>query len=177
MVQKRNMKVILYMATSVNGNITRGKSDSDWVNEADWKYFNKITSESKVMIMGSETYKQFTDDFPQKQAFNVVVTRKSRLLKKKVKGAMFTDKKPKELLKNLSKMGYEQATLIGGEKLNTSFIKENLIDELYVDIHPYLIGKGLRLSGEISEYFKKLKLLEVVNLKNDLVLLNYKVIK
>ncbi len=168
------MKVVLYMATSVNGNITRGKSDSDWVDKADWKMFHKTITDAGVMIMGSETYKQFEDDFPQKGALNVVVTSKKELLNKSIEGALFTNLKPKELLQKLSKDGYKQAALIGGQTLNTSFIKEDLIDEVYVDVHPYLIGEGLRVFGDIKDYFKKLKLLDVTKLKNDLVLLHYK---
>lgn len=165
------------MAISVNGSITQGKSNSDWVDKADWEYFNKTTKEAGVMVMGSETYKQFKDDFPQKQAFNVVLTKKKSLLNKKVEGAMFINMNVKDLLKHLGKMGYKQVCFIGGEKLNTSLFKEKLIDELYVDIHPYLIGDGLRIFGNISKMFKKLKLVDIKKLKNDLVLLHYKVIK
>jgi dihydrofolate reductase len=168
------MKVILYMATSVNGNITRGKNDSDWVDKADWEMFHKTITDARVMIMGSETYKQFSDDFPQKGALNIVVTNNKELLSKNIEGALFTNLKPNELLDKLSKDGYKQVALIGGQTLNTSFIKENLVNEIYVDIHPYLIGEGLRLFGEINDYFKKLKLLDVTKLKNDLVLLHYK---
>ena len=171
------MKVILYMATSVNGNITSGKSDSDWVDKADWKMFHKVITDSGVMVMGSETYKQFATDFPQKGALNVVVTKKKNLLAKNIKGVLFTNKSPKELITELSKQGYKQIALIGGETLNTSFIKENFIDEVYVDIHPLLIGKGLRLFGEINKYFKKLKLMNVTKMDHDLVLLRYKVTK
>lgn len=163
------------MATSVNGNITRGKNDSDWVDKADWEMFHKTITDARVMIMGSETYKQFADDFPQKGALNVVVTNKKALLNKNVDGALFTNLKPKELIQKLSKDGYKQAALIGGQTLNTSFIKEDLIDEVYVDVHPYLIGEGLRVFGDIKDYFKKLKLLGITKLKNDLVLLHYKV--
>jgi dihydrofolate reductase len=165
------------MATSVNGNITRGKSDSDWVDSADWEMFHKTIKDSGVMIMGSETFKQFADDFPQKDALNVVVTNKKSLLNKKVDGALFTNLSPKKLLEKLSKDGFKQVALIGGEKLNTSFIKENLIDEIYVDIHPILIGNGLRIFGDLKDYFKNLKLLDITKLKNNLVLLHYKVFK
>lgn len=171
------MKVTLYMATSVNGNITTGDSDSDWVDKVDWKYFYKITKESKVMVMGSETYKQFENDFPQKQALNVVLTKKKNLINQKIEGAIFTDKTPKEVIKMIEKMGYKQICFIGGETLNTSIIKENLVDEIYVDVHPLLIGEGKKLFGGIKGLFKKLKLLEVKKLDKGLVLLKYKVIK
>lgn len=165
------------MATSVNGSITHGKSDSDWVDKADWEMFNKTITDAGVMIMGSETYKQFADDFPQKGTLNVVATNKKELLDKKIDGALFTNLKPAELLNKLSNDGYEQAVLIGGQTLNTSFIEENLIDEIYIDVHPYLIGEGLKLFGSVEDYFKKLNLVDVTKLKNDLVLLHYNVVK
>lgn len=171
------MKVILYMAISVNGNITRGKSDSNWVDKADWKIFNKVVTDSKVMVMGSETYKQFADDFPYKGALNVVLTTKPDLLKKKINGALFTSISPKEIVEKLSDDGFKKIAVIGGMRLNTSFIKANLVDEIYVDIHPYLIGKGLRLFGDIENFFKSLKLVDIKQMKNDLVLLHYQVIK
>ncbi len=171
------MKVVLYMATSVNGNITSGKEDSDWVDKNDWKYFNKVTKSSKVMVMGSGTFKQFADDFPQKQALNVVVTSKKELLDKQIKSAIFTNKSPKEVIKLVSSMGYKQMALIGGEKLTTSFLAENLINEIYIDVHPCLIGEGKRLFTNIPKMFRKLKLLGVNKLGSDLVLLHYKVIK
>ena len=33
--RRGKMNVTLYMAISVNGNITKGKDDSDWVDKAD----------------------------------------------------------------------------------------------------------------------------------------------
>lgn len=171
------MKVILYMATSINGNITIGKSNSDWVDKADWKMFHKVITDSKVMVMGSETYKQFADDFPQKGALNVVMTKKKELLNKKIKGAMFTNKSPKELVKKLKNEGFKKMALIGGMKLNTSFLKNNLIDEVFIDIHPILIGEGLRLFENTKKLFKKMQLLDVKKMGNNLVLLHYKVVK
>ena len=66
--------------------------------------------------------------------------------------------------------------LIGGEKLNTSFFKENLIDEIWLSVHPLVIGEGKFVMDKLK-YFEKLKLLGVKKLKEDLVQLRYKVKK
>lgn len=50
------------MATSINGYITKGSDDSDWVSEIDWKEFDKLKRESGFMVMGSHTFEQFADD-------------------------------------------------------------------------------------------------------------------
>src|SRR5689334_11805472 len=92
------MKVILYMATSINGYITKGEDDSDWVSEVDWEEFNALKNESGIIVMGSRTYQQFEDDFPQEGALNVVMTHNPALLSKQVEGALFTDKTPSEVI-------------------------------------------------------------------------------
>lgn len=53
------MKVILYMAVSINGCITNGKDDSDWVSQVDWEEFDKLKRSCGIMAMGSHTFKQF----------------------------------------------------------------------------------------------------------------------
>ncbi len=58
------MKVILYMATSVNGLITKGKDDSDWVAETDWNEFDSLMRDCGFMVMGRKTYEIFGGDFP-----------------------------------------------------------------------------------------------------------------
>ena len=166
------MKVILYMATSINGMITRNSDDSDWVSEVDWDEFNALKNQSKVIVMGSKTYEQFVDDFPQKGALNIVMTNNKELLSKNITGALFTNKSPTEVVQMLEEKGFNQVMLVGGMTLNTPFLKEDLIDEIWIDIHPLLIGRGKTIFGE-TDIFKKAKLLETKTLKGGLILLKY----
>lgn len=168
------MKVILYMATSVNGYITKAEDDSDWVSDIDWKEFDCLKRESKIMVMGSRTYLQFEDDFPQEGALNVVMTRKREMLDKKVDGALFTDMSPREVVAFAKEQGFTQIMLIGGMMLNTSFLKEGLIDEIWLDVHPLLIGEGKTVFDRVDT-FKDLELFESKELGSGQVLLKYKV--
>src|SRR5258708_6866367 len=124
------MKVILYIAIFFNGFITQGKDDSEWVLKADREQFDKLKRESGVMVMGRRTYERFSDDFPQDGALNVVMTHQQELLNKRVDGAMFTDKTPREVIKMVEKKKFTQIMLIGGMELITSFMKDNLINEI-----------------------------------------------
>ncbi len=171
------MKVILYMAISINGLITKGKDDSDWVTETDWKEFDKLMRDCGIMVMGRRTYEIFGDDFPCEGAVNVVMTSNSKLLNQKTpEEVIFTDKSPKEVIKMAEEMGFKKLMLIGGMKLNTSFFEEDLIDEVWLSIHPLLIGNG-KVMMEKFDYFKKLKLLGVKELDEELVQLRYEVVK
>ena len=62
----------------------------------------------------------------------------------------------KEALKLLS--DFEQVVVAGGGALNASFVEENLVDEIYLDIEPIILGKGITLFRD-KDFERKLKLL------------------
>ena len=169
------MKVICYMATSINGYITEGSDDSDWVSDLDWKVFDKLLRECKVVVMGARTFKLFEDDFPQEGALNIVMTHSKKLLGKEIPGAILTNKSPKEVVAMVKRKGYKQLMLIGGMALNTSFLKAGLINEIWLDVHPLLIGEGKTIFDKLK-LFKKLELIESKKLGYGQVLLKYKLI-
>ncbi len=170
------MKVILYYATSINGYITHGDNDSDWVSETDWEQFNKLMKDCRIMLMGSVTYEYFGDDFPVEGALNVVMTHQPELLEKgETKEYLFTDKTPEEVIKLAEKKGFQQVMLIGGMNLVTSFMKNNLIDEIWLSVHPLFIGDGKPII-EKTEIFKELEFLGSTELSEGLIQLRYEVI-
>jgi len=170
------MKVILYMATSINGFITKGEDDSNWVSETDWAQFDKLARESKIIVMGRNTYYQFDDDFPVEGALNVVMTHDAELLKKSIENkSLFTEKSPEEVVKFASEKGFEQIMLIGGMTLNTAFMEAGLIDEIWLSVHPLFIGEGKTLTKQF-ESFQKLEFLGSTNLEDGLVQLRYKLL-
>jgi dihydrofolate reductase len=54
----------------------------------------------------------------------------------------FTEKGPIELVNEFSSRNYELMTVVGGAHLATSFLKEKLVDELWLTIEPCIFGKG-----------------------------------
>lgn len=113
--------------------------------------------------------------FPFPEAVNVVVTHEKfeNTWGDKV---IFTDKSPKEVLAMLEERGFTNAFLAGGGLLNSSFAKEKLIDEIYLDVEPLLLGKGIPVFAQ-SDFEFELKLLEVKKLNENTVQLHYAVIK
>ncbi len=169
------MKVILYMATTTNGFIGLPDGNSDWVADADYIPFLKTMKKCGVVIMGRKTYEVNKEDFPFKGVLNIVLTRNNKLLKQN-RNVLFTNKKPKEIINLLLKKGCKQAMLIGGREMNSAFLEEGLIDEIFLSIHPLIFRDGMEIFSESSEELK-LKLLSVNKLLQDLVQLHYKVIK
>ena len=71
---------------------------------------------------------------------------------------------------------FETVIIAGGGILNSSFLKEGLIDELYLDIEPIAFGKGINVF-ENEDFEANLELLETKQLSPNEIQLHYKVIK
>ena len=169
------MKVVLYMATTIDGFVAKKNGDSDWVSPSDTPIFEEKIKEAGCIVMGRRTYEVSGSDFPYKGALNIVMTSNGNL-KSNDPNVLFLNKHPKDVIEVVKKKGFQTLLIIGGGNLNGSFLKEGLIDEIYIDIHPLVLGSGIKLF-EKCEVDVKLKLLDIKPLKNDLILLRYKVLK
>ncbi|MFC1622035.1 dihydrofolate reductase family protein [Patescibacteria group bacterium] len=169
------MKLTLYMAISVDGKITRGETDSDWVSETDWDQFYQYVTGSDAVIMGRKTMDQFEgDDFPMKGPVNIVLTR-NKNLHNETETEIISDRSPKEIMALAKEKGWENLLLIGGEDINGQFLEENLIDEMVLSVHPLIIGEGLTLfSKDVSADLERLGTTE---LEDGLIQVRYKVKK
>ena len=85
---------------------------------------------------------------------------------------LITDAAPKKIIKALSKKGFKTAFLAGGGALNASFLREGLVNEMYLDVEPLIFGKGIQVVAP-SEFEYELELLGVKNLNKDTVQLHY----
>lgn len=172
------MKVIQYLATSINGHITVGDGGTDWVTSQTINDFDKLNNECGVVVMGKTTHESFGSDFPQKDCLNIVMTADKELLNKQIDGALFTDKSPKEVIQIAEEKGFTKIFLVGGMKTNTSFLKDNLIDEIWINIHPLIIGHGKYLFDELQDIATiDLELLESKKVEGGQMLLKYKIKK
>jgi dihydrofolate reductase len=81
-----------------------------------------------------------------------------------------------EEVKELKKEPGKDIMIYGGAGIVSSFIKENLIDEYYLYIHPVVIGKGKAIFPNVKERLN-LKLITTIQSTNGVVILHYEPIK
>src|SRR5260370_29244353 len=60
-------------------------------------------------------------------------------------GVTFVNESPKTFVENLRKRPGKNIWLMGGGELARDFLKDDVVDELYIGIVPVLIGEGLPL--------------------------------
>lgn len=158
------------MATTLDGKIAKDKNHfPDWTSREDKQFFAKISKKSKVVIFGENTFNTFKK--PLKDRLNVVFAKDK---KEKQDNIMWVSGKVKPVLSKLEKLGYKSAVLGGGAFLNTLFLKEKLINEIYISINPKIFGNGISLFND--EFDVNLKLVDIIKLNKDAFVVRYKIL-
>lgn len=168
------MRVIIICAITIDGKIARDSKDPiDWTSKEDKKIFTTETKKAGVIVMGHNTHKSI--GHPLKERLNVVLTRED-LTKNNQPGLLeFTSQKPQALLNELSKRGFETVFVIGGSQINSLFLKEDLVNEIWLTLAPKIFGHGIGLTNGL-DVEKNLEFIESRNLEGGLLNLKYKVL-
>ncbi|MEK6872019.1 MAG: dihydrofolate reductase family protein [Nanoarchaeota archaeon] len=169
------MKVILLMACTVNGIIARENFSEDFLLQANFTDFKELAEKVGCFIVGRKTYeevKKWKTNFDTITATKIVISRK----KLKIDDDFICVSSPQKSLEKAAQLGFKKIVLTGGSKINSSFMKEHLIDEIILNINPYVLGNGIPLfTNDIFE--SKLKLMNVKKMHEGIVQLYYKVVK
>ena len=167
------MKVILFMSMSVNGFIARENNDEDFISDNNWGTFVDLTHKTGCLIWGRKTLEVVKDwEESYLNQLNgikkIIVSNKKLDLDKDYELA----NSPKQALEILKKSGYTEVILCGGSINNSSFAKENLIDEIIFNIEAVIIGKGIPIFCSDS-FDLNLKLKEINKISKNIIQLHY----
>lgn len=174
-------KILLYIATSLNGKIADSEGGVDWLeslpnpDKLDYGYEDMYES-IDTTIMGNNTYSQIRNwgiDFPYPDKKNFVLTRKKRL--KNTKYVDFISSNHIDFIKELKRTEGKDIWLIGGGQINSMLLNEELIDEIIVHIMPIVIN-GIDLFGGLPKE-TKLKLTATKTYPTDVVEFRYAIEK
>lgn len=165
------MKVVLYMAITANGYIAKENNETPWSDE-EWKSFSNIVKKIGNLVIGRKTFEVMTQDAEFQQIgnpFTVIVSNK------KDNNSNFVNS-PEQAINLLEEKGFSEILVAGGGMLNSSFMQKGLVDEIYLDVEPFLFGKGIKLFAD-NEFESKLELLETKQLSKNTIQLHYKILK
>src|SRR3989338_9286316 len=168
------MKVILYMAISLNGIIAKGNDDTSWISKEEWDSYSLAVRAAGNLIVGHRSYGILTKqpEFSEFKDVKLVVVAQKDF--QTLAENHLVAHSPKEALKLLS--DFEQVVVAGGGALNASFVEENLVDEIFIDIEPIIFVQGIPLFRD-KDFECNLKLVGQKKMSDSEVQLHYKVIK
>ncbi|KKU87746.1 hypothetical protein A3A64_02205 [Candidatus Gottesmanbacteria bacterium RIFCSPLOWO2_01_FULL_48_11] len=168
------INVTLYMAISANGFIAKENDDVEWLSEQSWKSYQGMTRAIRCSVIGRKTYDLMpAEEFLDGCLYIVLTNQKG--LKPKHASVVFVST-PQEAIKLAQEKNYSKILVAGGSTINHSFMEQKLIDEVYLDIEPTILGKGIPLFR--PENFEcKLELLGTKKLNANTIQLHYKVLR
>lgn len=170
-------KVVLYIATSLDGFIARQDGDISWLDEfnsdqEDYGY-QEFYKGVGALVMGSRTYEQALGfgQWPHPGVKSYVVTSKHRDLG--LDGDVeFYSGDLTELVQGIKGRTDKDIWLVGGAALVSSFMNENLIDDVIISVIPVLLAGGIPLFQDIHN-FRRLKLMSAKTYEPGVVQLQY----
>lgn len=172
------MKVTLYMAMSVNGMIARKNGEEDFISDQNWLKFIALAKEHGSFIFGSKTYEAVKSWGPEYNLDGLTGVEKiiiSRDTSYALDAGYTLASSPKDALAKLAHKGLNKALLAGGSIINGEFAKQNLLDEVILNITPVFIGGGIPLFPD-TDFQLNAELLSTKE-KDGLLTLHYKIKK
>jgi dihydrofolate reductase len=177
---KIHRKVILYIATSLDGFIAPTNGDMSFLSVVaqegeDYGYADFVSMVDTV-IMGRITYdwvmtqvKEFSH--ADKESYIITHTEKPNVGK-----THFYTGDLKDLIVALREKNGKNIFIDGGASIVNQLLKERLIDEFYISIIPVLLGSGVRLFQE-GQPPQNLQLVRVKHYPKGLVQIHYQKIE
>jgi dihydrofolate reductase len=169
-------KVVLFIATSLDGYIAKEDGDLDWLSMVDdppQDYgYSSFTDTVDTVIMGRKSYEKvlsFGIDFPHKNKRCYVL---SKTRQGSDENVTFFSGNLMELVSELKQAGGKNIYLDGGSQIVFEFLKYNLVDEAIISVVPILLGAGIPLFKN-SNTPRPLKLIKSTSFKSGLGQLHY----
>ena len=164
------MKTFIIAAITADGFIGQDNThlSTKWSTKADKKFFMRRTKQAGVALFGRTTYETFKRALPERRT--IVYT--SRPESVAAEGVETISGTPTEVIAKLQQQGVRELAICGGAKVYAEFLGANLVDELYITVHPIVFGAGIPLFRVPLQ--RSLKLLDMQNIGDDTVLLHYK---
>lgn len=150
-------KVILYIATSLDGFIADKEGGVDWLpspsDVADDMGYKTLVKSIDTIIMGSRSYEQILTFGPWAWPGKLTYVFTTRKLTTDRPDISFVHEGVEPFMGKLSlKKTNQTIWLLGGAELIKSFSDLNLIDECIITICPTSLGEGIPLALSYEEF-------------------------
>jgi dihydrofolate reductase len=173
---KSSVYITQYNDISIDGYIAGPNDDTRWIPECGSAQFSKILSENEVILMGKRSYEfaVLENTFPYDCKLNLIMTHDPNLTEKtEIPKIIFTDKSPQDIVKLIADQGYTKVFLMGGGKLNASFLAAGLIEKTILTVHPIALGAGTKLYEDLPQRFQLKERLKIENLSGGSYVIEY----
>ena len=152
------MKIIYYVASSLDGYIAKEDGDVSWLEELNISIqdtgYDDFYSTVDALVMGRKTYEMIVS-FGQWPYGDKPVWVCSSISIDAMDGCNLQNgKTPLDAYNEAGAQGLNHMWLVGGGNLAASFLKEKLLTHLSISQMPVILGGGIRLFGDLENQIK-----------------------
>ncbi|HRG68939.1 MAG: dihydrofolate reductase [Saprospiraceae bacterium] len=169
-------KLILYIATSLDGYIAKPNDDLSFLSivqkDGEDYGYSEFVSSIDTVILGRKTYDWImavVDEFPHMDKISYIITRTER---PSIGNINFYNGTLNSLVKKLKSEKGKNIFIDGGAEIVHELLKANLIDEFIISIIPILVGDGIKLFADGRPELK-LKLVTLKKFETGLIQMHY----
>jgi dihydrofolate reductase len=173
-------KVILGLAVTLDGYIEGPNGEYDWCFTDQDYGLNEFFSRVDTIFIGRKSYEialqhananngEVVPGMPRMTEYVF-----SKTLKRVKEGAILVSDDTMAQARKIKELPGKDIWLFGGASLTDALMKEGLVDEVWMSVHPILLGSGKPLFRP-QESRTKLKLINCKSYETGLVSLQYKI--
>lgn len=171
------MQVTIEMASSINGLIAYENGSEDFLSDRNYQIMLDFLKSYDCLVWGNTTFKNvmsWSDDYINDlKDVTVIVFSKSDV--KYPYDNVFVVNSMEDFYKLCEEKNINKVFVSGGSRMNTMFMKENIVSEIIINYNPYVLNKGINLF--LGDFFeKKLALDKIVKEQEDILQVWYKVL-
>lgn len=152
------MKNRVYIATSLDGYIADKDGGIDWLEgipnpDGDDMGYGDFMAQTDALLMGRTTFEtvcSFDIDWPYTKPVYVLSNTLTEVPEAYVGKVWLVKGTLTEVLRQINARGHYQLYIDGGTVIS-SFLAEDLIEEMIITVFPILLGGGHRLFGALPE--------------------------
>jgi dihydrofolate reductase len=167
-------KIILNLAVTLDGYIAGPNGEYDWCfTDADYG-MTEFMKSVDATLMGRKTYDivlQYVNGAPYPNFTNYVFSRTRT--ESEFENVRIVNEQISDFVKKIKSDKGKNIWLYGGAEIIAPLVKEDLVDEMILSVHPILLGNGIPLFNKISPR-KNLTLVDTTSYPSGLVQLIYK---
>ncbi len=140
----KKLTFVLVVAVSLDGKITNGKKEgTEWTSKEDQKFFKSELDRADVVVLGRKTFEAIPRPLTPR---NRIIFSQSPLVKgvspSAETGVVYFKGSQTKLLTLLKKMKWNRVVVAGGASIYDWFLKNKLVDEIYLTLEPVVFGSG-----------------------------------
>ena len=169
-------KIILGLAVSLDNFIEGPKGEYDWCFTDQDNGMTEFMSRIDAIFMGRKSFELASTMEDQNPWTDVPTYVFSNTLTQTPPGTMLISGESLAKAKEIKNQPGKDIWLFGGASLTSSLMNAGLVDELWLSVHPILLGSGRPLFQGIQHRIKT-KLLESQTYSSGLVSLKYQVLE